>query len=143
MAQLVCDTDFLLKVVNEPLPSLYAYLQNSDLRFATIPQVVKELRGLALSKKRSVARRAAFALRLVGTKIHVIENRIVENNKMEADLALYECAKNSELDSLVATLDGKLLSRLEKNQLPYLTLRHDKPFERTFGRATYLSTRKK
>ena len=42
MGHLICDTDFLIKVTNEPLPSLRAFIENSDLIFATIPEVVKE-----------------------------------------------------------------------------------------------------
>lgn len=141
MAQIVCDSDFLLKVVSEPLPSLRAYLDNSNLSFATVPEVVSELEGLAHSSEKTTARKASFALRLVGTTIELIDKKADEKNRVEADIALYECAK--QMDFLVATMDGRLLSRFEQNRLPYLTLRHDKPFERSFGRATYLSTKKK
>lgn len=141
MAHIVCDTDFLLKVASESLPTLRAYLDDSDLSLGTIPSVVRELEGLARGKDRSTARKASFALRLVGTTIDLIEYEPKEIARVEADVALFECAR--KLDMLVATLDGKLLSRLERNQVPYLTLRHDRPFERSFGRATYLSTKKK
>ena len=139
MALIICDADFLLKIVNEPLSSLRTYFDSSDFSFATIPQVVQELEGLARSNEKSTARRAKFALNQVGSTVKLISEK--EDRGVEADVALYECARR--MDMLVATLDGKLLSRFERNQIPYLTLRHDKPFERSFGRATYLSTRKK
>ena len=65
----------------------------------------------------------------------------LENRNIETDIALYEQAKKLDVDSFVATLDGRLLSRFEKNSVPYVTLRHDKPFLRSFARATYLSTK--
>lgn len=142
MAQLVCDTDFLLKVTTEPVPSLRAFCEKFDFSFATIPEVVNELNGLTLSDRPATTRKAKSALRLVGSRVKVIDTRILKNNKIDADVALFDYAKRKNEDSLVATLDGNLLSQLEKNQLPYFTLRHNKPFAKSLGRATYLSTKK-
>ena len=142
MGQLICDTDFLIKVTNTPLPSLRAFVENSGFNFSTIPEVVKELEGLTFSDKPLTARKAANVLRLVGKSIHVTESKVaVGNHKIETDIALFERAKSLDGDSFIATLDGKLLSRFEKNNLPYFTLRHDKPFLRALRRATYLSTK--
>ncbi|MDG6923517.1 MAG: hypothetical protein JRN67_09525 [Nitrososphaerota archaeon] len=128
-------------MASEPLPSLRSYLDYSNLSFATIPEVVRELEGLAHSREKTTARKARFVLRLIGTTITLIDQRADKNKNVEADIALYECAR--QMDFLVATMDGRLLSRFERNRLPFLTLREDKPFERSFGRATYLSARKK
>ncbi|MHB2036482.1 MAG: PIN domain-containing protein, partial [Nitrososphaerales archaeon] len=122
------------------LPALRDFFANSDLALTTIPEVVKELEGLALNRKPLTSRKASNALRLVGTSIQLMQSS--EGPNVEADIALYEQAKSLDDGSFVATLDGKLLSRFEKSKLPYLTLRHDRPFVRTFSRATYLSTKK-
>ena len=142
MAQVVFDTNFLMKVTSQPLPALRDFLVNSDLILTTIPVVVKELEGLALNRKPLTSRKATNALRFVGTSIQLMQCS-AESPQVEADIALYEQAKSLDDGSFVATLDGKLLSRFEKNKLPYLTLRHDRPFVRTFSRATYLSTKKR
>ncbi|MGA2875339.1 MAG: hypothetical protein ABSE82_07345 [Nitrososphaerales archaeon] len=142
MGEFICDTDFLIKVTNVPLPSLRAFVEVSGFNFSTIPEVVKELEGLTFSDKPLTARKAANVLRLVGKSIHVTESKVTAgNHKIETDIALFERAKSLDEDSFVATLDGKLLSRFEKNNLPYFTLRHDKPFLRSLRRATYLSTK--
>jgi rRNA-processing protein FCF1 len=142
MARIVCDTDFLMKVTSEPLPGFHAFIENSDFVLTTIPQVVRELEGLTLNEKSLTSRKATNVLRLIGTSIHLVEKGNAEDRSIETDLALYEQASRLDKSSFVATLDGKLLQRFEKNKLPYLTLRRNRPFLKSFGRARYLSTKK-
>jgi rRNA-processing protein FCF1 len=142
MALLVCDTDFLIKIANDPLPAFRAYIDNADYDVGTIREVVSELEGLTLNERPFTARRASNALRLIGKSVHLIEQKILKDGNVDADIALYELARMYEDGLVVATLDGKLLSRFEKNNLTYLTLRHDKPFLRSLRRATYLSAQK-
>ena len=140
--QLVCDTNFLIKITNHSLPAFSDFVSRNHLEIATVSSVVRELNGLKKSKTPSVARNANNCLNLIGTKIHLRANVISLEQDKEADVELFELAKDLEEGSLVATLDGKLLSRFERSRLSYLTLRNDKPFLRSFHRATYLSTRK-
>jgi rRNA-processing protein FCF1 len=142
LTQVICDTDFLIKITNDPLPSLGQLIKNSDLVLATIPGVVNELKGLTQNEKPATARRAAAALRLVGSSVHLIKSGIAKDDSFETDNALYDKVRGSIGDVCVATLDGKLLSRFERNKIPYLTLRRNKPFLRCFSRATHLSTTK-
>lgn len=142
MTQLVCDTNFLMKITNQSLPKLSDFISNNHFEIATVSSVIRELNGLKKSKKNSVARNAKNCLGLIGTKVHLRDGGSLDEPSKEADIELFELAKSLEEGSLVATLDGKLLSRFERNRLPYLTLRNDRPFLQSFHRATYLSTRK-
>lgn len=130
-----------MKVTNEPLPYLHEFLENSDFVLATLPQVIRELKGLKMNKHQKTARRAEKALSAIGTKVSLIENFDFFRTP-EADVALTKYAVTTPGDILIATLDGKLLSDLESKMLPYLTLRNDRPFVRSFHRATYLSSKK-
>ncbi len=130
MAQLLCDTNFLIKIANEPIPELREFIDVSNLELTTIPQVVRELTGLS-RKKGVISRKASAALRLIGTKIRLDGKQSININA-DADTSLFEYAKMLNEGSFAATLDGKLLSRFQSNQLSYLTLRHDKPFFKSF-----------
>ena len=142
MSKLVCDTNFLMKITSESLPTFSDFISKNHFDITTISSVVRELNGLRMSKKNSVARNANNCLNMMGKKIRLLDSgRFTELGK-EADIELFELAKNLEEGSFVATLDGKLLSRFERSRLPYLTLRNDRPFLRSSHRATYLSTRK-
>ncbi len=108
MGQLICDTDFLIKVANAPLPSLRAFVENSGLTFSTIPEVVKELEGLTFSDKPLTARKAANVLRLIGKSVHVAERKVAAgNHKIETDIALFEQAKKLDGDSFVSYIGRK------------------------------------
>lgn len=139
--QLICDTDFLIRVTSAPIPEFARFVQQENFRIVTIPAVVRELRGLTRSKFPSTARKALNALRAVGKFVHIIDE-VPDLKANEADLELHALAGLLHDGSIVATLDGKLLSRFERNHLPYFTFRSDKPFLKSPGRATYLSTRK-
>ena len=141
MRQLICDTDFLIRVTSAPMPEFAEFLQQENFRIATIPAVVRELRGLTMSKLPSTARKALNALRAVGKFVDVINENVPDLEANEADLELHALACLLHDGSIVATLDGNLLSRFERNHLPYFTFRSDKPFLKSLGRATYLSTR--
>jgi rRNA-processing protein FCF1 len=130
--KLICDTDFLIKVTGEPLPALAEFLANEDFQLVTIPAVVRELRGLTRSKTSSTSRKAINALRSVDNIVKVVDQK-KSVHETEADIELYEHARLQGKNTIVATLDGKLLSRFERNHLPYFTLRHDKPFLRSFS----------
>ncbi len=138
---LVCDTDFLIKITNSPLPEFQTYVLQSGITLATVPAVVRELKGLANNRHPLTAKRARNALNLVGNKIKIIEDsdRKVD---LEADIVLTEFVKDHRETALLSTLDARLLSRLERLGVSYLTLHRDKPFIRSFPRAIYLSARK-
>ena len=140
MPTLLCDTDFLIKITNEPIPELRQFLQNSGFVLGTLPIIERELKGLEQSRKIATARKAGLALQSVGKFIHVEVGHSKGN--AEADLQLVDFAEYSADNVAIATLDGSLLSKLEKKRLPYLTLRNDRPFYRQFSRATYLTTKK-
>ncbi|MGI0091002.1 MAG: hypothetical protein ACREBS_04785 [Nitrososphaerales archaeon] len=144
MALLVCDADFLIKITNDPLPAFHSLSRKeSDFVLATIPLVVRELKGLVFSKTPKTARRARNALRSVGQVVNLIGECAEQDANTEADEALIEFAHRAFQEEIfVATLDGKLLSKLERTKVPYLTLRNDKPFVRSFSRrATYLTAK--
>lgn len=141
MTQLVCDTNFLMKITGQALPSFSDFISKNHFEIATVSSVVRELSGLKRNEKKSVRRRAESCLNLIGVKIQIRESELAKE-RIEADIELFELAKYLEDGSYVATLDGKLLSKFERNKLPYLTLRNDRPFLRSSNRATYLSTKK-
>ena len=141
MPTLLFDTDFLIKVTNEPVPDLRSFLDSSGFVLATLPVIEKELKGLQLSKKNSTSRKARLALLSVEKFVSVIKSGKIRSNA-DADVQLIDFEENSGDDVVIATLDGNLLSKLEKKRLPYLTLRNDRPLYRQFSRATYLTTKK-
>jgi rRNA-processing protein FCF1 len=137
MVLIVCDTDFLMKVTVQPLPKLAAFLADPNFEITTIPRIEKELKGLSLSRKPSTARNARTALRALHQSIKLVE-QAQSSEKADADRLLIDFAERSKGNAVVATLDGSLLSTLERKKLPYLTLRNNRPFYRTFTSATYL-----
>ena len=142
MKQLICDTDFLIKVTSAPIPEFAEFILQENFKLVTIPAVARELRGLTMSKTPSTARKAMNALRYVGRFVDIIDSSVSDPRSNEVDLELYDLACLLHDGSTVATLDGKLLTRFERNHLPYFTLRRDKPFLKSLGRAIYLFTRK-
>jgi rRNA-processing protein FCF1 len=149
MAIIVCDTDFLIKVANEPLPKLDWTTISKQNEFCTLPSVVKELKGLSTGNRKSLlSRRARMALGIIGRSsssiVRIIDERpdrmSSESSKgVDADLDLFDFVKSNPQDRLVATLDGALLSRLERNRLPYLTLSSGRALINSSKRATRLS----
>jgi rRNA-processing protein FCF1 len=139
MPVLLCDTDFLIKITNEPVPELTPFLESSGFDLATLPAVEKELKGLLQSEKRSTARKAKLALESLNNKVTVESGRAMSGS--DADVHLVNFQEKSKEEIVIATLDGSLLSKLERKRVPYLTLRHDRPFYRQFSRATYLTTK--
>jgi rRNA-processing protein FCF1 len=127
---MLLDTDFLIKVANDPIPKLDLSELSKEYTLATTSDVIRELTGLCNHPERKTSRRASNALRVVmkGAKVEI---RILDDKHpqrrgiVEADNSLLELAKANKVT--VATLDHSLLSRLERIHLPYLTLRNDKP----------------
>ena len=140
-SMLICDTDFLIKVTNSPLSEFHTFMLDSRLTLATVPAVVGELKGLSNNRHPLTSKRVRNALSMIDSKIKIIGDPDLKVG-VEADNALIEFAKNHREIVLVSTLDARLLSRLERLRLSYLTLRRDKPFVRSFPRAIYLSPRK-
>ncbi len=139
MTLLLCDTNFLMKVTTEPLPELAGFLADSGLELVTLQKIETELKGLEQSKNRSTARNARSALRSLDTHIvNMLKYRPGSSEKTDADALLVDFAAHSKNRVVVATLDHSLLSILERKRLPYLTLRNNRPFFRTFESATYL-----
>ncbi|MDA4110974.1 MAG: hypothetical protein OK439_00435 [Thaumarchaeota archaeon] len=139
MTTVLCDTDFLIKITNEPLPELKMFLENSGFVLATLPAVERELKGLSRSDKPSTAKKAKLALGSIGKFVRV--EALGNKHGSDADTHLVDYLEKSNAEILIATLDGNLLSKLERKRMPYLTLRRDRPFFRPFSRATYLTTK--
>jgi rRNA-processing protein FCF1 len=137
---LLCDTDFLIKITNDPVPELRSYLLGNGFSLSTLPVIETELKGLQQSRINSTARKATLALQSVGKFVEVETN--FGNAKSEADIQLVDFEERSNGDVAIATMDGNLLAKLERKRLPYFTLRNDRPFYRQFSRATYLTTKK-
>ena len=108
MRQLICDTDFLIRVTSAPMPEFAEFLQQENFRIATIPAVVRELRGLTMSKLPSTARKALNALRADCKFVDVINENVPDLEANEADHELDGLACLLNDGSIVATLDGNL-----------------------------------
>lgn len=130
MSTIVLDTDFLIKISNDPLPSLNLREIASQYTLSTIPQVITELEGLRHHKEKKTARRAKNAFNVVKNnqspfiKIEILKEPRAKEGR-EADLELMELARKS--NATIATLDHSLLSKLDIEGLNYLTLRKDRP----------------
>ncbi|MHB1908844.1 MAG: PIN domain-containing protein [Nitrososphaerales archaeon] len=142
MAKILCDTDFIIKIANDPLPKVDWVSFSKQNEITTIPLVVKELEGLKKSKDLQTVRRAKNALAVIqeGKKIKVFPTG--DDKFHEADQELIELTSAST-DTVLATMDGSLLSRLERIGLPYYTLSNNKLLEHPRKGATHLSLRKK
>lgn len=140
MTKVVCDTDFLMKVTNEPVPKLREFLESSDIELVTLPSVLRELTGLSSSSNQKTKKYARNALRTIEDKLVQVEKEET-GRSVDADVALLDFALHRTV--MIATLDGGLLSNLESRGISYLTLRNNRPFSREFGGATYLTTKKR
>lgn len=143
MMVLVFDTDFLMKVTNEPLPAFRRMLDEFDCELVTLPSVKRELKGLLSSRINKTSRYARNALHAIDANIVRVDDIDGRSSSPEADVDLIDYVSNLAGDSFVVSLDGALLSELERKHIPYVTLRKDRPFKRDFGRATYLTTKKR
>jgi rRNA-processing protein FCF1 len=138
MSLILCDTDFLIKASTQPLPELAQILSTSEYQLATLPKIEAELKGLLRSENKVTSRKAKTALESLDSKrVKVIDQKLGKS-KADADVLLVEYAAKSKDQVIVATLDHSILSVLEKRRLPYLTLRKNRPFFRSFESATYL-----
>ena len=135
MTYLVLDTDFLIRITNDPVRRLDLKQLATEFTIATIPSVLRELQGLSRHGENKTARRASNALRVIEEKGSEIAIQILPegvSREEEVDLTLVDLAKKGGVT--VATMDHSLLSKLERMRLPYLTLRADNPLMRTFSR---------
>ena len=130
------DTDFLIKVANDPVSRLDLSQLASEYTVSTLPSVIAELEGLSQHKERKTARRASNALRIVNQKESKIRIEVLDlprQGREKVDSALIDLAKRED-GATIATMDHSLLSRLERMRLPYLTLSDDKPLLKKFPR---------
>jgi rRNA-processing protein FCF1 len=145
LALIVCDTDFLIKISNDPLAKvdLKELLENNQ--FVVLPSVVREIAGLERNAKPRTARRARMAHQVITEsnrfKIVSTAKGASENSAREADHELMEFISEKPKERTLATLDGSLLSRFERRGLPYITLSKGKLFFGASQRATYLTKR--
>jgi rRNA-processing protein FCF1 len=146
LALIVCDTDFLIKISNDPLPRVRLGELSKDYKFVIIPSVIRELSGLEKHANPRTARRARMVDRVIREskrfKLSLFKGD-EKNSTLEADDALIEFVKRNPKERILATLDGSLLSRFERTGLPYLTLSKGKLFFRPSQGATYLTKRAK
>jgi rRNA-processing protein FCF1 len=146
MATIACDTDFLIKIANDPLPKFDWTALSSQNEFCTLPCIVRELTNLKSSRQRQTSRRAVMALSIIGqvpsSKIKLLTTKDSKpkwaEKSISADEALVEFVKEDGRKRMVATLDGELLSKLDTGGLPYLTLSSGRPLLSS-GRAMHLS----
>ncbi len=135
MALIACDTDFLIKIANDPLPKFDWTALSKQNEFCTLPSIVRELTNLKSSRQRQTSRRAVMALSIIGQipsskiKVLTIEDSQPKwaEKSVSADEALVEFVAEDPRKRMVATLDGELLSKLDTSGLPYLTLSSDRP----------------
>lgn len=123
--QIVCDTNFLMKIFNDPLPKFDWKSLSSENEFVTLSCVVRELKGLSSRTAGKTFMRAKNTLNGLDSSglIKIIPK--IEGNA-EVDFALLEFVRQEPKARILATLDGTLLSTLEKAGLGYLTLSSDK-----------------
>jgi rRNA-processing protein FCF1 len=137
---IVFDTDFLIKTTTEPLPEVAEFLGNSEYELVTLTKIESELKGLVLSEDQKTARKARAALRTLSDgKVKVLRYPVKPSSRnTDADALLIDFAANSHDQAVIATMDRSILAILERRRMPYLTLRKDRPFFRSFESATYL-----
>jgi rRNA-processing protein FCF1 len=127
MASILCDTDFLIKISNDPIPALDFKQLSKENEFVVLPSVLGELKGLSASKNSRTARRARVALRVIDESRFAKPIFEIRSNVREADIDLVSFVMAKPRERIIATLDGSLLSRLDKLGLPYLTLSKERP----------------
>jgi rRNA-processing protein FCF1 len=145
LVSIACDTDFLIKIVNDPLPKFDISSLLSENEFVVTQQVLREISGLTSSKTPTTSRRARAVRRMIEEEKHFRVLKKVEQEipaSVDADIALIEFVKASPNTRAVATLDGSLLTRLERMGLPYLTLSKGKMLTRFKQGARYLTANK-
>jgi rRNA-processing protein FCF1 len=126
MALIICDTDFLIKLANDPLPKFDRdVLVAND--FGVLGSVYRELHGLEKSSSPKVAKRAKRAIEFArDTKWIKRLDLQTHPPTVEADEELIGFVLEDPKSRVLATLDGKLLSRCESLGLSYLTLKNNR-----------------
>ncbi len=123
--QIICDTDFLMKITNDPLPKFCWKSLSSENEFVTLPCVVRELKGLSSKLTRKTSTRAKNTLKALNS-VGLIRILSEVEDRGEVDFTLLEYVRLEPTERIVATLDGSLLGSLEKSGLGYLTLSSDR-----------------
>ncbi|MGI0079654.1 MAG: hypothetical protein ACRECH_08515 [Nitrososphaerales archaeon] len=124
--EIVCDSDFLMKIVNDPLPKFDWKFLSIENEFVTLPCVLRELGGLASGTTGKASMKARNTLNVLSSSKYVKTTPEPEDHG-EVDFALLQFVSRNPNERILATLDGSLLAALEKRGLGYLTLSSDKP----------------
>jgi rRNA-processing protein FCF1 len=146
MLTIVWDTDLLIKICNDSLPNVDLRQLSKENEFVVLPGVIQEIKGLTKSESLRTSRRAQMTLRVM-KEMPLFKEQSTRHDdvssRIEMDERLIEFVKKKPEDRILGTLDGTLLSRMEKLGLPYLTLSKGKLYVHAFARATYLTKRRK
>ena len=145
MYLIACDTDFLIKISNDPLPKFDLAELSKENEFVVMPSVLREIKGLEKSKSSRTARRAKMTLKAI-EKSHYFSHTFLQKksdsiilmSSVEADEELMAFVRAKPYERMIATLDGSLLSRAERVGLPYLTLAKGRVLMRTSQREQHI-----
>jgi rRNA-processing protein FCF1 len=134
LAFVICDTDFLIKISNDPLPKVNLKEFLRDKKLIVLPSVFREIKGLEKSKSPTVAKRARRTRQVLkeSQQFELISERevILGSLATEAEREIMEFVMEKPEERTAATLDGSFLSCLERKGLPYITLSRGKLFIR-------------
>jgi rRNA-processing protein FCF1 len=132
LAVIVCDTDFLIKISNDPLPKVDLKDLMKSNQLIVLPSVLQEIQGLKKNRNFRTSKRAHMADRVISnpTQFTLISPDLVNQRRSarETDYDLMEFVTAKPGERILATLDKALLSRFERRGLPYITLSRDKLF---------------
>src|SRR5579884_2060165 len=116
MLLIVLDTDFLIKITNDPLPKFdRAILERSNL--ATLSYVIDELKGLLNNERRKTASRARRALDFLESnrqRIHIIPKQALHKGRTRRQQGNKDCEGLGL--SYLTIRQGRAFLRLRKEQ---------------------------
>jgi rRNA-processing protein FCF1 len=120
--EIICDTSFLIALVSEPIKCLDK-IENEigKLRFIVPTLVLDELDSI---KKKSGPKKSMIAITAIRVSKLKFEIKDIGKSKNVDNEILKYATKNRKL--AVATLDGKLLSRLKMADVTTITLSKNK-----------------
>jgi rRNA-processing protein FCF1 len=144
LSLIVFDTDFLIKISNDPLPKIDFKELSLNNEFAILPSVIREIKGLGRNLNPTTSKRAKTTERFLHD-LKKFDFVLVREQKsdpnIDADEALIEFVKENPQQRILATLDGSLLSKFEELSLPYITLSKGRLLFHPGQRARYLTKR--
>ncbi len=138
---IVWDTDLLIKISNDPLPKVNLKELAKENNFIVVPSVLGEILGLAKSANNSTAKRARTTLTVIESSGMFSGSHEFEGKKVpagETDEVLIELIKAKPKERILGTMDGSLLSRMEKLRLPYMTLSNGRMLFHPFSRGQHI-----